>query len=271
VEARFQRERAFIGVELVEQTHKLALMNAMLHGIHGTIIRGDALGDVGASLKAVDVILTNPPFGAKRGAGLPERSFPVSTSNKQLAFLQHVYLGLKPRGRAAVIVPDLQGSAAPKVCRELMDRCDLHTVLRLPTGIFYAQGVKTNVYFFTRGTKNIGNTREVWVYDMRTNMPLFAKRTPLTREHFEDFEKAFGSDPNGKSKRKDQGKAGRFRRFDREFIRQGGDTLDITWLGESSMSQDENALGLDALASQIVNQLHSALKELKALQGARKP
>lgn len=264
--ARFQRDRAFVGVELVKQTHKLALMNAMLHGIHGNILQGDALGKEGATLRSADVIVTNPPFGTKPGAGLPDRSFPVLTSNKQLAFLQHIYLGLKAGGRAAVVLPDLQGNAASKVCRDLMNQCDLHTVLRLPTGIFYAQGVKTNVFFFTRGKLGTGNTKEVWIYDLRSNMPAFAKRTPLTRKHFAEFEKAFGNDPYGKSPRRDEGDKGRFRCFTREEIKQEGDTLDITWLVDGETGGSKNGKSPDALADQVMKRLEAALRELKALQ-----
>lgn len=265
-EARFQRERAFIGVELVEQTHKLALMNAMLHGIRSSIQQGDTLGEIGDRLRPVDVILTNPPFGTKRGAGLPERHFPVSTSNKQLAFLQHVYLGLKPGGRAAVIMPDLQGSAAPKVCRDLMDRCDLHTVLRLPTGIFYAQGVKTNVLFFTKGMKGRSDTKRVWIYDMRNNMPAFGKRTPLTREHFVAFEKAFGSNCRGQSVRKDEGRNGRFRCFTRRQIREQGDTLDVSWVPQDESSERADHQSPEGLTSKIMKRFQLALTELQALQ-----
>jgi type I restriction enzyme M protein len=147
-----------------------------------------------------------------------------------------------------------------------MEKADLHTILRLPTGIFYAQGVKTNVLFFTRGHKDTGNTKSVWVYDMRANMPSFGKRTPLTREHFADFEKAYGPDPLGKSKRKDQGEEGRFRKFSREEIGGRGDNLDISWL------KDVNATGADDLgtpeeiAAEIVEKLRAAMAEMEALQ-----
>lgn len=264
---RTQRKVAkFIGIELVRDTHRLSLMNAMLHHLNANIVCGDALDEDGASLAPADVILTNPPFGTKPGAGLPDRAFPFATSNKQLAFLQHIYLGLKSGGRAAVVLPDLQGGPAPQVLADLMDKCDLHTVLRLPTGIFYAQGVKTNVYFFTRGKTDAANTEQVWIYDMRSNMPSFAKRIPLTRQHFADFEKAFGSDPYGKSKRKDEGEKGRFRCFSRDFIREQGDSLDITWLVEDSVTESKSVLTSDVLAGEIMKRLQSALTELKALQ-----
>ncbi len=173
-----------------------------------------------------DVILTNPPFGTKKGGGRPTRDdFTYPTSNKQLAFLQHIYRGLKPGGRAAVVLPDnvlFEENTGTRIRTDLMDKCDLHTILRLPTGIFYAQGVKTNVLFFTRGETDKGNTEETWIYDLRANMPSFGKRTPFTREHFAEFEEAFGDDPYGRAPRKDQGEEGRFRRFTREQIAAAG-------------------------------------------------
>ena len=274
--AEWQANHAYVGVELVVDTHRHALMNAMLHGIYGPIHLGDTLGNVGDGLDKADVILTNPPFGTKKGGGMPSRKFTYPTSNKQLCFLQHIYRGLrlatdsKPGGRAAVVIPDLQGHAAPEVLADLMDKCDLHTVLRLPTGIFYAQGVKTNAYFFTRGKTDTGNTKETWIYDLRSNLPTFNKSNPLTRAHFASFEKAFGSDPHGKSKRKDEGEKGRFRRFSRDFILDQGNTLDITWLVEDSVTESKSVLTPDALAGQIMKRLESALKELKSLQADTK-
>src|SRR5690606_14488001 len=178
-----------------------------LHDIEGDLLLGDSLSPLGTTLPKADVILTNPPFGTKKGGGLPTRDdFTFPTSNKQLAFLQHIYRGLRPGGRAAVVLPDnvlFEENVGTRIREDLMEKCDLHTILRLPTGIFYAQGVKTNVLFFTKGEKDKGQTKDVWVYDLRANMPSFGKRTPLTREHFAEFEKAYGKDPLGKSKRKD--------------------------------------------------------------------
>src|SRR5690606_16334898 len=152
-------------------------MNCMLHGLEGVIQLGNSLGADGENLPKADLILTNPPFGTKRGGGLPTRTdFTFPTSNKQLAFLQHIYRGLKPGGRAAVVLPDnvlFEEGVGQRVRGDLMDKCDLHTILRLPTGIFYAAGVKTNVLFFTRGAKDKGNTKAVWFYDMRSNVPMF--------------------------------------------------------------------------------------------------
>lgn len=266
----FQRKQAFYGMELVPDVQRLALMNAMLHGIEGDILLGDTLGPSGAKLPKADVILTNPPFGTKKGGGGPTRDdITYPTSNKQLVFLQHVYRGLKPGGRAAVVLPDnvlFEEGVGQKVRADLMDKCDLHTILRLPTGIFYAQGVKTNVLFFTRGAKDKGNTKAVWFYDMRTNAPSFGKRTPLTHAHFEPFEKAYGKDPLGKAKRKDQGETGQFRKFTREDIAKRGDNLDISWLKDDSVTDHADLPEPDEIAAEIVLQLQTALEEMQALQ-----
>jgi type I restriction enzyme M protein len=261
-ELTFQRERAFIGVELVSKTHKLALMNTILHGIFGPVILGDALGDAGDSLARADIILTNPPFGTKRGAGLPSRAFPTATSNKQLAFLQHVYLGLKPGGRAAVVMPDLQGATARRVCADLMEKCRLHTVLRLPLGIFYALGVKTNVLFFTRGQSDHNNTRKTWIYDLRTNMPRFGKRTPLTDKYFEPFERAYGGKADGSSKRVPDE---RFRCFSREDIRLNDESTDIVWLREAGSIKTNQQKSPDVLINEVVARLRDILKEFDSL------
>lgn len=267
---KFQKHQAFYGVELVPDTHRLALMNAMLHDIEGDILLGDTLGPTGAGLPKADVILSNPPFGTKKGGGGATRDdITYPTSNKQLVFLQHIYRGLKPGGRAAVVLPDnvlFEEGVGQKVRADLMDKCDLHTILRLPTGIFYAQGVKTNVLFFTRGAKDKDGTKAVWFFDMRTNAPSFGKRTPLTRGHFAEFEKAFGADPLGKSKRKDGGEGGRFRKFTREEIAKRGDNLDIAWLKDYSVTDHADLPEPDVIASEIVAQLQTALEEMQALQ-----
>lgn len=265
-EVEFQRKHAFVGVELVPQTRKLALMNAMLHGIQGTIIQGDTLSDAGESLAQADVIMTNPPFGTKRGAGFPTRSFPIPTSNKQLAFLQHIYLGLKPGGRAAVVMPDLQGTTAPRICDDLMEKCRLHTILRLPMGIFYAPGVRTNVLFFTRGVSDdSNNTKEVWIYDLRSDIPRFGKRTPLERSHFKQFERAYGAKPDGTSQRKGKADESRFRCFTREDIRGRGNNLFFTWDGNETREERES-ISPEALARNIEAKVKLIFKELAALR-----
>ena len=266
----FQRREAFYGMELVADVQRLALMNAMLHDIEGDILLGDTLGPSGAKLPKADLILTNPPFGTKKGGGGPTRDdITYPTSNKQLVFLQHIYRGLKPGGRAAVVLPDnvlFEDGVGKQVRADLMEKCDLHTILRLPTGIFYAQGVKTNVLFFTRGEKDKANTKAVWFYDLRTNAPSFGKRTPFTRAHFEDFEKVYGDDSHGRSKRKDHGQDGKFRKFTRDELAKRSDNLDITWLKDNSVTDHADLAEPDVIAAEIVAQLQTAMDEMQALQ-----
>ncbi len=267
------RNSTFYGMEHVQDTHRLALMNLMLHGIDGGISYGDTLSPEGQALPKATLILTNPPFGTKKGGGLPSRpDFAFPTSNKQFAFLQHIYLGLKIGGRAAVVLPDnvlFESNVGTDIRRDLMDKCNLHTILRLPTGIFYAQGVKTNVLFFTRGEKDKGNTKEIWVYDLRTNMPQFGKRTQLTREHFIEFETAYGDDPLGGANtlamRQDAGDAGRFRRYSREQIAGRGDSLDIAWLKDDKDTNADELPEPAVLAQEAMSELEAALDELRGI------
>ncbi|MBM0745456.1 N-6 DNA methylase [Phormidium sp. CLA17] len=268
-EQSFQRHHAFYGIELVQDAHRLLLMNMMLHGIEGAVDLGDTLSSDGQRLAKANVILTNPPFGTKKGGGLPSREdFTYATSNKQLAFLQHIYRNLKPGGRAAVVLPDnvlFEDGQGRSIRADLMDKCNLHTILRLPTGIFYAQGVKTNVLFFQRGTTEKGNTKVVWIYDMRTNMPSFGKRIPLTREHFQAFGQCYGDDPNGNRSRVDQGEEGRFRCFTREQITKRGENLDISWLRDESLQSGDDLPEPEVIATEIMEKLRIATKEMEAL------
>lgn len=210
----FQTTQAYTGIELVPGTRRLALMNCLLHGMEGgsegVVQLGNALGQTGASLDKADVILANPPFGTSKGgdASITRDDLTYKTSNKQLAFLQHIYRNLKPGGRAAVVLPDnvlFEAGVGTDVRRDLMNKCNLHTILRLPTGIFYAQGVKTNVLFFTKGSETDKYQKEnctdnVWVYDLRTNMPSFGKRTPFGDQHLTPFEAVYSpSQPKGES------------------------------------------------------------------------
>lgn len=275
---RKHRHNTFYGMEHVQDTHHLALMNLMLHGIEfdpqGAGIRyGDTLSPEGEALPKATLILSNPPFGSKKGGGLPTRKdFNFPTSNKQFCFLQHIYQGLKPGGRAAVVLPDnvlFNGNAGKQIRADLMDKCNLHTILRLPTGIFYAQGVKTNVLFFTRGKKEKGNTQEVWVYDLRANMPQFGKRTQLTRQHFAEFEVAFGDDAFGSSaslaKRVDTGEQGRFRKFTRDSIAELDDNLDISWLNDESEDENGKLTEPAALAQEAMAELEAAMEQLRGI------
>ncbi len=269
-EQQFQVRDAMVAMELVEDVQRLLRMNLLLQSIEGRVSVGDTLSSEGAKLPPADLILTNPPFGTKKGGGGPSRDdFKYPTSNKQLAFLQHIYRGLKPGGRAGVVLPDnvlFEDNTGRQIRADLMEKCDLHTVLRLPTGIFYAQGVKTNVLFFTRGKSDKGNTRAVWIYDMRSNMPNFGKRTPFTREHFNEFERAYGDDPLGKSERRDQGETGRWRRFTREEILKRGDNLDVTWLKDDSAGDSDDVGDPEEIAAQILALLRTATADIEALQ-----
>lgn len=273
--AKFEREQAFTGVELVHDTHRLALMNAMLHDMEGEITLGDTLSNIGKSMKDYDVVLTNPPFGTKKGGERATRDdFTFPTSNKQLNFLQHIYRSLKADGkaRAAVVLPDnvlFADGEGEKIRVDLMDKCNLHTVLRLPTGIFYAQGVKTNVLFFTREKTDKGSTKEVWFYDLRTNMPSFGKTNPLKREHFADFETAY--EATDRHALEDE----RFHVFTREQIAEKGNSLDLGLIRDESVLDYEDLpdpieSGEEAIAQleEAVDLLKSVVQELKALESA---
>jgi len=270
----FQIRDAFTGCELVHDTHRLALMNAMLHGIEGDILLADTLSSDGQQMTGFDVVLTNPPFGTKKGGERASRDdLTFRTSNKQLNFLQHIYRSLKKDGKArsAVVLPDnvlfADGDGA-KIRADLMDKCNLHTVLRLPTGIFYAQGVKTNVLFFTRGTTEKNNTQEVWFYDLRTNMPSLGKTNPLIKSHFDGFITAYTA--NDRTTIQDE----RWNRFTREEILAKNDSLDLGLIRDDSVldyddlpdpidSAEEMAVQLDEAMDLIL----SVAKELKALGG----
>lgn len=270
LEAEFQKYKAFSGVELVKDTHRLALMNAMLHDIQSDIKLGDTLSELGKGLKNYDVVMTNPPFGTKQGGERPTRDdFTYASTNKQLNFLQHVYRSLKPDGeaRAAVVLPDnvlFEGGQGAKIREDLMEKCDLHTILRLPTGIFYAQGVKTNVLFFNRGKKDKENTKQVWVYDMRTNMPSFGKRTPLMEKHFDSFNEAYLAE--NREEIKDE----RWNSFKREDIQEKNNSLDIGLIADETLAVYENLPEpVEAIEEAIgklnraVGLLHEVMTELK--------
>lgn len=269
-QARFQRHQALQGMELVPDAHRLCLMNLMLHAIDSEVLLGDTLSPEGQRLPKANLILTNPPFGSKKGGGAPTRGdFTYPTANKQIAFLQHIYRGLAPGGRAAVVLPDnvlFEDNTGRQVRSDLMDKCDLHTILRLPTGIFYSQGVKTNVLFFTRGRTDKGNSRATWVYDLRTNMPPFGKRTPLTAAAFAGFERLFGDDPLARDRPGDGVDAeDRWRRFSREDLSERADNLDITWLKDESTGGADNLPAPEDIAAEIMANLRTAMEEMEAL------
>lgn len=271
--ATFEREEAFTGCELVHDTHRLALMNAMLHDIEGKIVLGDTLSDTGKGMKGYDLVLTNPPFGTKKGGERANRDdFTFMTSNKQLNFLQHIYRSLKAddKARAAVVLPDnvlFADGEGEKIRVDLMNKCNLHTILRLPTGIFYAQGVKTNVLFFTRGKTDKDNTKEVWFYDLRTNMPSFGKTSPLKTEHFSGFEIAYEAEVRHSIN------DSRWSVFTRKQIEEKDNSLDLGLIRDDSIANydelpDPIDSGEEAIAhlEEAVDLLQSIVNELKSLE-----
>jgi len=271
----FQLQSALRGLENVQDTFRLLLMNLHLHKIDPDHLDlADTLSPSGMQpkFKNADLILTNPPFGP--AGGPPTRDDLTITdrvSAYQLPFVEHCIRALKLGGRAAVVVPDnvLFDDGRGKLLRQrLMSWCDLHTILRLPTGIFYAQGVKTNVLFFTRADEEApaeDATRTVWIYDMRSGAPAYGKTNPLKPSDFEGFIRAFGDDPFGRAKRTDEGETGRFRRFTRDEITTRGDNLDITWLRDTGGDPEDGLETPEDIAAAIELHLSSALVEIRAL------
>lgn len=261
-EVEFQKKEAFTGMELVKDTHRLALMNALLHNMEGRLEHGDSLSGNGKWMRNFDVILTNPPFGTKKGGERVSRDdLTFETSNKQLNFLQLIYNALKDNGkaRAAVVIPDnvlFEGGIGSEIRRDLMNKCNLHTILRLPIGIFYAQSVKTNVLFFTKGSSDKGNTKDVWVYDLRTNMQSFGKRNQLTLVHFENFMKAYVAE--SRSEIEDE----RWNKFTREEISMNGDSLDLGLIADESLSTYENLPDPIVSAEETIDKLKQAMDTL---------
>jgi type I restriction enzyme M protein len=281
-EKRFLRDEAVHGWEIVDGTARLCAMNLLLHGI-GTPA-GESLITVADALRAdpgvrVDVIAANPPFGRKSSmtmvneAGEVEREdlvvvrddFWASTSNKQLNFLQHIKTMLKITGRAAVVLPDnvlFEAGAGETIRRRLLSECDLHTILRLPTGIFYAQGVKANVVFFDRKPAAADPwTKETWVYDLRTNKHFTLKTNPLREADLAEFVEGFC--PDDRSKRAE---SERFRRFTYdELVARDKANLDITWLRDESLDDASTLPAPGVLAAEIVEELEAALAQFSEL------
>lgn len=291
----FLKNQTFVGTEIVPMTYKLCLMNLLLHNIgdmYGTppVTFGDALltdpGD------RVDYVLTNPPFGKKSSITFTNeegeqdsedlvynrQDFWTTTSNKQLNFLQHINTILKATGRAAVVVPDnvlFEGGAGETVREKLLQTTDLHTILRLPTGIFYKPGVKANVIFFDKRPASAERqTKEIWIYDLRTNMHFTLKKSPLTDGDLEDFIKCYN--PENRYARREtwseKNPEGRWRRFTADEIeKRDKKSLDIFWIKDKSLADLDNLPSPDELADDIIENLQSALdsfRELKAQLGA---
>ena len=279
---RHVKSGLFTGWEIVDNTARLCAMNLLLHGIESPdsdspVHVDDALrADPG---KRFDMVLTNPPFGKKSSVqivndeGKVEREsltvvrddFWASTSNKQLNFVQHVKTLLKIDGRAAVVVPDnvlFEGGAGATIRRKLLAECDVHTLLRLPTGIFYAQGVKANVLFFDRkaGSDEV-QTKDLWIYDLRTNKHFTLKTRPLTRADLDDFVQSYRA-----GARNQRQESERFRRFPYdELIARDKTSLDLFWLRDESLDDTDNLPAPGVIAAEIVEDLQAALAEFTEL------
>lgn len=290
----FLKNSTFYGGENVAITRKLCLMNLYLHNI------GDIFGDIpvsyGDSLLTdpgyrVDYVLTNPPFGKKSSITFTNEDdeeqeedlvynrsdFWTTSSNKQLNFIQHINTILKPDGKAAVVVPDnvlFEGGAGETIREKLLQTTDLHTILRLPTGIFYKPGVKANVIFFDkRPASKERQTKEIWIYDLRTNMHFTLKKNPMTDKDLEDFVKCYN--PENRHQRtetwSEKNPDGRWRKYDiKDILARDKKSLDIFWIKDKSLADLDNLPSPDVLADEIIENLQSALdsfNELKASLG----
>ncbi len=281
---KYLRKSFVTGWELVAGTARLCIMNLLLHGIEADPcpiqIGVDSLAaDPG---KRFSMVLTNPPFGKKSSIAIvgedgelekedvayERQDFWTTTKNKQLNFLQHVKTLLGTNGRCAVVVPDnvlFEGGAGETVRRNLLQKCDVHTLLRLPTGIFYAQGVKANVLFFdNRPGQEMAWTKKLWVYDLRTNMHFTLKENPLKRSDLDEFVACFN--PENRHSRKptwsQTNPDGRWRCYDyEELTKRDKLSLDIFWLKDKSLEDSENLPEPDVLAQEITDDLQTAIDQ----------
>jgi len=289
------KESTLRGCELVQGVGRLCAMNLLLHGIgsqdYEPIVVSDALAaDPG---DRYDIVLTNPPFGKKssttivgeEGKVSKERDiverddFWATTSNKQLNFVQHVKTLLKQNGRAAVVVPDnvlFEGGAGETIRRKLLHECDVHTLLRLPTGLFYAQGVKANVLFFDkRPGGETASTQKLWIYDLRTNKHFTLKTGPLKREDLDEFVECYNpanrhhrEDPSHSSGQawSEKNPEGRWREYSyEELINRDKASLDLFWLKDDSLEDSANLPDPDVIAQEIVDDLESALDQFRLI------
>lgn len=292
---RHLRYDALRGVELVDSVARLCAMNLFLHGIgpdddkKKPPIRGgeDSLRNEPSEL--VDVVLTNPPFGKKSSITVVNEEgdtdkesitynrpdFWTTTSNKQLNFVQHVKSMLKMHGRTAVVVPDnvlFEGGAGEKIRRKLLQECDVHTLLRLPTGIFYAQGVKANVLFFERkpGAKTPW-TKKVWIYDLRTNKEFTLKQRRMARADLDEFVTCYHAENRHERKPiwdETKNPEGRWRVFTyEEIVSRDKCSLDIFWLKDESLEDSSKLPAPHVLAAEIAEDLRSALEQIESVLG----
>ncbi|OGJ49061.1 DNA methyltransferase [Candidatus Peregrinibacteria bacterium RIFOXYB2_FULL_32_7] len=274
------KHKTFSGNEIVAMAARLCVMNLYLHGINGEENPIDLTDSLKKNPGAVyDMVLTNPPFGKhssekvlteegdmkKQDLVVLRDDFWAKTSNKQLNFLQHVRSILKINGKAAIVLPDnvlFEGGAGETIRKKLMETCDLHTILRLPTGLFYAQGVKANVLFFDKkAASKEACTSKIWIYDLRTNQHFTLKENQLTFEHLKDFIQCYN--PENRHSRKE---TERFKCFKYEDILKRDKTnLDIFWLKDESLDDLDKLPEPDVIANEIVEDLESALEQIKEI------
>ncbi len=275
--------QALRAVELVDSVARLCCMNMVLHGIGGEsdetvpVLVQDALGKKHGEY---NLVLSNPPFGKKSSVtmtndeGQAQRStlsihrddFWATTANKQLNFVQHIVSILKTNGRAAVVLPDnvlFEGGAGETIRRELLKTCDVHTLLRLPTGIFYAQGVKANVLFFDkRAAQEKAHTDKLWIYDLRTNQHFTLKENPLDHEHLLEFVSCFNA-----ANRHDRHESERFKAFSyADLLKRDKLNLDIFWLKDEALEASANLPAPHLIAAEIAEDLRVALEQFEALE-----
>jgi len=284
-QTRHLKEDALRGADITTEVARLCAMNLFLHGIGGeeSPVEGGRDSLASPPQAQVDMVLTNPPFGKKSSITVVneegkaqkesltyERAdFSATTSNKQLNFVQHVMAMLKPGpGRAAMVVPDnvlFEGGAGETVRRKLLEKCDVHTLLRLPTGIFYAQGVKANVLFFDRKPASSTQwTQTLWIYDLRTNLHFTLKEHPLAFADLEDFVACYRAD----NRRKRQ-ESERFKSFKlEELLARDKVNLDIFWLKDDDLEANENLPAPQVLATEIVEDLEAALESFRSVEEA---
>ena len=267
----FLREQALHGYDNTALVVTLASMNLYLHGIgtsRSPILCQDSLEKSPSVL--VDVILANPPFGTRPSGSVEinRDDFYVETKNNQLNFLQHMMVMLKNGGRAAVVLPDnvlFEGGAGEVIRKKLLTEFNLHTILRLPTGIFYAQGVKANVLFFSKGTA----TKDIWFYDYRTGIKHTLATNPMQRHHLDDFVECYKSD--NLSSRKETYNAetnpnGRWRKYScDEILKRDKTSLDITWIKQSDDDNDYTLAELMSMIQEKSDNISKAVAELQKL------
>lgn len=273
----FLKFNTFKGKDIVDSVVRLCVMNLYLHGIESPIESGDSL--ISEPKEHFDMVLTNPPFGKKSSITIVnaegkfdkesltyERDdFWATTSNKQLNFLQHVKTLLDINGKAAIVVPDnvlFEGGAGETIRKKLLHECDVHTLLRLPTGIFYAQGVKANVLFFDRRPARENPwTEKLWIYDLRTNKHFTLKQNPLRYEDLEDFIRCYNPE-----NRHDRKETERFKAFAYDkLIQRDKVNLDIFWLKDESLEETENLPEPEVIAQEITENLEAALEQFSSI------